>query len=65
MKLKRGRSAVVLAPLAAGAVIIMLGTSPAHAATPIIYGSLGNFDVINDTGNPIGYSAMLDKVYSR
>lgn len=63
MKLKRARSTLVLAPLAAGAVIIMLGTSPAHAATPIIYGSLGNFDVINDTGNPTnGFEIELEGI---
>ena len=54
-----------LAQVAAVAVVAM-GASPVVAVTigaPIIYGSLGNFDVINDTGQPCnGFEIELEDV---
>jgi|GEM_PF-2378070 len=51
----------LLASLVAAAAIAMSGW-PVSAA-PIIYGSLGNFDVINDTGKPCnGFEIELEGV---
>lgn len=52
----------------AGAAMVALCASPVMAVTavppaPIIYGSLGNFDVINDTGQPCnGFEIELEGV---
>lgn len=46
-----------------GAAITLFSFSPAHAA--VIYGSLSNFDCINDTGSPAhGFEIELDGVDS-
>lgn len=46
--MKHTQSSIIPAALAITAVIAL--SSNAAFAAPIIYGSLGNFDVINDTG---------------